>query len=266
MLPNTLQRPKSSSLQAHPRTTKLKAFFLVLLACLFIQSALCESVIAKTLPETRKSQTYPSSKFRKKLEKNEKLKRELPNIYANLWKAGSVLNHQKRKFYPLIIENNSALEAFSDGKRVIITRGLVEILNDEDEAAMILSHEISHTLLGHVFANKTQKQKGTLSVPTQNISSLQYTGKKRRMSYVKKFECEADYMSVYLMARAGYSIDNIGNSWKRIATLLPPTPEHIVAKTHPTRKERLAILLETQKEINDKTQSNLELLPNFITG
>lgn len=263
MLFNTLSSPKA---EAHPRTTKLKSFILVLLACFFIQAALCESAVAKALPETRKAQTYPSSKFRQKIEKTEKLKRELPNIYANLWKAGSALNHQKRKFYPLIIENNPAIEAFSDGKRVIITRGLVEILNDNEEAAMILSHEISHTLLGHVFANKAQKQKGTLSVPIQITGLKQGPKKKHRISYIKKFECEADYMSVYLMARAGYSIDNIGPSWKRISKLLPYTPEHIVARTHPTRQERLAILLETQKEIHDKSRLNQDLLPNFITG
>jgi Zn-dependent protease with chaperone function len=43
----------------------------------------------------------------------------------------------------------SPLESFTIGHTIVISRGLLDVLPDEASLAMILSHELSHIVLGH---------------------------------------------------------------------------------------------------------------------
>ena len=43
----------------------------------------------------------------------------------------------------------SPLESFTIGHTIVLSRGLVDVLPDEASLATMLSHELSHVLLGH---------------------------------------------------------------------------------------------------------------------
>ena len=49
----------------------------------------------------------------------------------------------------------SPLESFTIGHTIVISRGLLDVLPDEASLAMVLSHELSHIVLGHHFDTKT---------------------------------------------------------------------------------------------------------------
>ena len=76
----------------------------------------------------------------------------------------------------------SGIRAAADGHRVVIGRKLVETFPD-DELAAALAHELAHNLLGH-------------------RARLDASG--RAWSKVKQTEREADRLSVWLLANAGY--------------------------------------------------------------
>jgi Peptidase family M48 len=46
------------------------------------------------------------------------------------------------------------LESFTIGRTIVISRGLIDVLPDEASLAMVLSHELSHVVLGHKLDTK----------------------------------------------------------------------------------------------------------------
>src|SRR6266480_73802 len=48
----------------------------------------------------------------------------------------------------------SPLETFSVGNTIVVSRGLIDVLPDEASLAMVLSHELSHIVLGHNLGSK----------------------------------------------------------------------------------------------------------------
>jgi Zn-dependent protease with chaperone function len=86
-------------------------------------------------------------------------------------------------------------DAGADGERVRVTSGLIDYVRDDDELAAVVAHELSHNLLGH----------------RDRISAAK-TGKTR---LVRATEEEADRLSVWLMANAGYDPEAAITFWER---------------------------------------------------
>lgn len=79
---------------------------------------------------------------------------------------------------PLYIIKSGVVNAWTDGSAVVMTTALLEQLQDKDQIAAVLAHEMAHVLLGHV-------------------------GSDGRIS-ITNLESHADKMGVYLMLKAGY--------------------------------------------------------------
>ena len=86
-------------------------------------------------------------------------------------------------------------DAGADGDRVRVTSGLIDYLLDDDELAAVVAHEMAHNLLDHrprINATKSGKTK-----------------------VIKATEEEADRLSVWLMANAGYDPEAAITFWER---------------------------------------------------
>ena len=82
------------------------------------------------------------------------------------------------------VDTKSSLDAGADGVSVRVTEGLMTfVAHDDSELAAIIAHEMSHNLLEH-------RQR------------LAVSGKSKKL--ILKTEIEADRLSVWLMANAGY--------------------------------------------------------------
>lgn len=82
------------------------------------------------------------------------------------------------------VDARSKLDAGADGDGVRVTDGLMAFTaNDDAELAAVVAHELSHNLLGH----------------RERLNAA-----KRRTSEILATEIEADRLSVWLMANAGY--------------------------------------------------------------
>jgi Zn-dependent protease with chaperone function len=60
------------------------------------------------------------------------------------------------------VEKSNVLNSYTDGHSIVITSGLLDKLNTNDERAFVISHELSHVLLSHVA--KTQVRRVGLSL------------------------------------------------------------------------------------------------------
>lgn len=86
-------------------------------------------------------------------------------------------------------------DAGADGERVRVTSGLIAYVLDDDELAAVVAHEMAHNLLDHRARINAAK-----------------SGKTR---IVRATEEEADRLSVWLMANAGYDPQAAITFWER---------------------------------------------------
>ena len=92
--------------------------------------------------------------------------------------------------------------ASADGEMVTITSRLAELTRDDDELAAILAHEIAHNLLRHPQRLAAAKvSRGILSAVTGGAAKIKQT------------EIEADRLSIWLMANAGYDPQGAIRFW-----------------------------------------------------
>jgi membrane-associated protease RseP (regulator of RpoE activity) len=168
--------------------------------------------------------------------------------------------------FPVLLFTSDNVNAFSDGKHILLTTGMYRMTQTDEELAFILSHEIAHNLMKHGKQKAEKAAPGTvLDVAlaiTLGINTRGAFGNMVAAPYSKDFEKEADYVGLYLAARAGYDISEAANFWRRMAVEHPSSIERSYSNTHPTTPERFVAIERTIKEINEKKQLGMPLIPD----
>ena len=115
--------------------------------------------------------------------------------------------------------------------RLTVTSAMLRWLGDDD-LAIVIGHEIAHFLLRH--------RRGQAE------------------------ESEADYLGLYLAARAGYAIDGAAALWRRFALLEPGTLDDKSTYSHPSSPKRSLALARTIEEIQSKMRRGEPLMPSRV--
>ena len=184
------------------------------------------------------------------------------------------INQIKICNYPIIFTQDKIVNAYADGKSIIMTQGMVDYAKDDNEIALVIAHELAHNDRGHLDA----KKKNTLIMGSigfiLDLMTIYYSGgtaggdaqntemwsKIGSQAYSVEFEKDADYGGVYYAYRAGYDISNVKNFWERIGS---ENPKQIaISSTHPATAERYLQIEKTVEEINKKKSDGLALIPN----
>jgi predicted Zn-dependent protease len=66
----------------------------------------------------------------------------------------------------------------------------------------------------------------------------------------------ADYLSLYMVARAGYSVEGAHAFWQRLATQYPASVLNGYTANHPAVAYRLQVIDKTVSEIRSKRQTS----------
>lgn len=166
--------------------------------------------------------------------------------------------------YPLIVINQDDVNAYADGNNIVIFQGMMDFAKTDEELAMVVAHELAHNNMRHIEAKKTNFFLGFLA----DILVIGLTGvdvgirNAAAGAYSKDFESEADYVGMYIMARAGMGLDNAPDFWRRMGSRNPKSIEDNYLASHPSTPERFVALGETIKEIQQKQASAQDLMPN----
>ncbi|MCX8012770.1 MAG: M48 family metalloprotease, partial [Rectinema sp.] len=131
--------------------------------------------------------------------------------------------------YHVIILDSSEVHAIAaPGGYLLITRGLLRLIESEDMLAALLAHEISHVALGHGLASLTSRRMGELAAYYAAISAMATDQGNRESAallqaamrdfvdlvsvqgYSQAMEFEADAATVRILAAAGYRPMAIG--------------------------------------------------------
>ncbi len=175
--------------------------------------------------------------------------------------------------YPVVLDyNSSEINAFADGRRIVISKGIVRFAEDDNELALVIAHELGHNTLDHVGKQQQNAMVGSLGglaidsiLTAAGVSTgSQFSrmgGQLGAQQYSVAFEQEADYVGMYFMERAGYNSAHVADFWRRMAA---ENPNSVFTRTsHPTSPERFLAIENTHQEIANKRSRGMALAPNL---
>jgi predicted Zn-dependent protease len=173
--------------------------------------------------------------------------------------------------YGTVSVRDEALNAWADGDNVFVTTALQRFAGSDEGVSIILSHEFAHGAMNHSGARKRNSTIGAILGTAVDIaagSSGVSTGGAGRAigggagnrAFSQEFERDADYIGLYMLARAGLPYENAGALWRRMAAEKPGSI--LFASTHPTSDERFTRLDQAMREIDRKKSAGQALLPN----
>jgi beta-barrel assembly-enhancing protease len=159
--------------------------------------------------------------------------------------------------------NSDNVTAYADGHRVLLTRGMLNALPSDDEVAYVMAKEMAHNALAHASRLKMNATVGgiidNLIRIQPDLSSMTGMGGVRPMP--QDLDAMADKLSLYLLARAGYSIDKVIPFWERIATQYPAVNQSAYTALHPATEYRLTAMKKALADVKTKQANRKPLMP-----
>ena len=163
-----------------------------------------------------------------------------------------------------------AINAWADGTGVYVTLAMMRFAAD-DELAAIVAHEIAHNAMGHVAASMHNAAVAGLFGLVADLSILlsgdtlpeeSNTGwfmARGARAFSRDFEREADYVGLYILARAGRDPAAGPRIFRTFAIADPDSNPY--SGSHPSHTERFLLLEAAIREIEDKRAAGEPLLP-----
>lgn len=178
--------------------------------------------------------------------------------------------------YNIMLLQDSAINANADSKTVRVTTGILEqVAINDTQLATILGHEAAHNAMGHIQAGRANRGMGMAAGALLDILAssrgvntggrfANYGQTAGGIVYGQDFEREADYVGLYIMARAGYDIHGAPDVWREMALAGGGSSIRAsIARSHPSSPERFLALEQTVKEIDAKRSKGRPLIPEM---
>jgi len=173
-------------------------------------------------------------------------------------------------YFPVVLQEDNSIGAFTDGKIIVVNRGMLRFVNDDNELAIVITHEIAHIVLNHIDAMRKNMVAGyfigsvldillagATGVHTSGFSQIGAT--MGALSYSKDFENEADYYGAHMLTRAGFDVSYMPAFWRRMSLENPDSMSY--NSTHPTTAERAIRMKKTVDDIQSKQKAGLPIAP-----
>jgi predicted Zn-dependent protease len=165
--------------------------------------------------------------------------------------------------FTIELGNADNVNAYADGSRVLVTRGMINFTRDDDELAFVIAKTMAHNMLGHP---ATQRNSATIGSIVDNLKSItpdtsMLIGSGGIKAMPPEADAAADRLAIYLAARAGYDIADAPSFWRRLAEAYPPGVLNGYSANHPALAQRLAAIDKASAEIKTKRAAKRRLVP-----
>ncbi|MFN3466883.1 MAG: M48 family metalloprotease [Candidatus Brocadiales bacterium] len=148
------------------------------------------------------------------------------------------------------LKETDRVNAFAKFTGIEVTGGMLRFVENDDELAMIIGHEIAHLTHGHLPKNMAVAGLcglvGGLTGPF-----VMHTTQALYAPYCRENEREADYFGLLYTHRAGYDIEKGIELWKRFAIEIPRSRSKSFLRTHPATTERILRVKKVAEMIKD---------------
>ena len=165
--------------------------------------------------------------------------------------------------FAIELGNADNVNAYADGSRVLVTRGMIQFARDDDELAFVLARTMAHNMLNHPVIQRNQATIGSIIDNLRSIapdtSLLIGSGGIKAMP--ADADAAADRLGIYLAARAGYDTSDAPAFWKRLAETHPATVLNGFSANHPALAQRLAAIDKANAEVKAKKSAKKPLVP-----
>jgi hypothetical protein len=160
------------------------------------------------------------------------------------------------------IGNAPHVNAYSDGRRIMVTAGLLAEVSDQ-ELAVILAREIAHNVQLHA---TTMQTRATMASIIDTLLPLKpdlsgFAGSAGLKTMDEKLDQEADRIALYMLARAGFNPTVAVDTLERLARRYPAAVLNSYTALHPWSEERKRQMIETISEIRKRQASKKSLVP-----
>ncbi len=156
--------------------------------------------------------------------------------------------------WQFFVIDKDVLNAFClPGGKVFVYKGLFRAVQNEDQLAVVIGHEVAHAIARHGAERMSMMQLGRMgkTIAAQTISGGKYAGVINKaygsvegvglvLPFSRKFEYEADEIGLYLMTKAGYNPREALKFWdnmRRLSAGKRKPPEFL--STHPADINRI---------------------------
>lgn len=161
------------------------------------------------------------------------------------------------------VGNADNINAYADGGRVMVTRGMINFAQSDEGIAFVLARGIAHNVLGHP---ATMRMAYTVGGIMDNLVAVRpdtsmLIGTSGVKPVPQDLDGAADYLALYLLARAGYNIEHAHAFWQKLATQYPATVLNGYTASHPAVAYRLSVIDKTVAEIRAKQAAKKPLVP-----
>jgi predicted Zn-dependent protease len=187
--------------------------------------------------------------------------------------------------FRFLVLDQPLANAHAAGGYIMVTRGLLALLDDEAELAAALSHEVGHVMQRHA-AQRARARQGVLDAAIEAAASTGSITVGRSVArdgllalrrYSREQELEADKIGVSLLVRAGYRatamaslIDKLRRQGQLELQLMGETPDSIdrrsTTSTHPApveRQEALRLIAEANMPGESGRTAYLDAINNM---
>ena len=140
------------------------------------------------------------------------------------------------------------VNAYSDGQRILITRGMVDFAKNDNELAYVIAKEMAHNVLNHVNTLQTAKtNRKIIDSLIQVMPKAVAPAKTKPMS--KQFDLDSDTLGLAMALRAGYEIDSAVDFWTRFIQANPASNVSSYTAAHPNSRARLELMPKSVSRI-----------------
>lgn len=164
------------------------------------------------------------------------------------------------------IGKSDKVNAYANEDSVIVMAGMMRFAETEEDLALVLAHEMAHSVLAGRQSMPIESVPGAIvDFVVSGLIGIETQGAFSRgggRSYIQDYEAQADYVGLYIMARAGFDISGAPGFWRRIAADYPGSIKDSLAAAHPASPYRFVLMTETVAEIEAKQAQGVALLPD----
>lgn len=168
--------------------------------------------------------------------------------------VADAITHEVGGNWEVVVFEDNTLNAFAlPGQKIGVHTGLVELVDNQDQLAAVIGHEIGHVLARHSNERMSQKlgaQMGialiaAVAAPTtpmgQTAVSLLGVGAQYGiiMPFSRLHESEADMIGIELMAKAGFNPAESVTLWQKMAQASQGAQPVEFLSTHPSHETRI---------------------------
>ena len=145
---------------------------------------------------------------------------------------------EEKQYVRIRLKETGKINAYAKFSGIEFTTGMVHFVEDEDELAVIMGHELAHLTAKHLPKNITMAALcGTVGGLTGPFAP--FAAQALYAPYSRGNEREADYIGLIYAHNAGYDIEKGMRLWKRFALEIPKSRSKSFLRTHPASPERI---------------------------